>query len=271
MADAPAQQLSPPSGPVLETSMAGSLRRMTSEVTVGSLVGRSFEVWWRNLLRFIALSLIPFAAALAVFAAGFLGFARGAGSEQAPPSFALIAVAVVLLLPLAAIYLGGITHGALQHLAGQPVRVGGMLRAGARRVWTLLAAGTMAYLATLGGFVLLIVPGILVALGFSLTPAVAVAEKLGPVEVLRRSWRLTRGSRGTIFLAGLVLWALLSVIGLGAGFFGRAAPPAAQPLVSGIVQLLLYPLLYVFPAVVYHDLRIAKEGVATEDVVRVFE
>lgn len=271
MADSPAQQLPPSSGPVLETQMVGSLRRMTSEVTVGSLVGRAFEVWWRNLLRLIALSLIPFAALMAGFLAFYLGFARSTASQPAPPSFAFVAVAMVLFVPVAAIYVGGIAHGALQHLRGQPVRVGGMLRAGARRVWPLVAAGIMAYLAMLVGFLLLVVPGIIVALGFSPMPAVAVAEKLGPVEVLRRSWRLTRGARGTIFLAGLVLWALLSVIGLGAGFFGQVAPQPAQQLVSLVVQLLFTPLFYVLPSVIYHDLRIAKEGVATEDVAGVFE
>jgi hypothetical protein len=262
-----------PASPVFLTSL-DSLGTLAREVTVGSLLSRSFEVWGRNLGRFagtLVVVMVPVGgAAMVPFFLSLRGGAPGQGS--AGSLWLATAIMVVGLMAAAGVYLGAISYGAIQHLGGRPVRVGAMLRAALRRLWPLAAAGLLAYLATALGTVLLIVPGVLVALGFGLAPAVAVAEKLGPIDVLRRSWQLTHGHWLVFFLSGLVLWALLMGVNLGAQMiFGLLLPPPAGAAVGMLVYLFFIPLLYALPAVLYHELRVLKEGVATSDLVKVFE
>ena len=62
---------------------------------------------------------------------------------------------------------------------------------------------------TLLGLVLLIVPGIYFAVCFTLVMPIAAIEGCGAVEVMRRSWNLSRGRRGTIFLSSFAWGALI--------------------------------------------------------------
>ena len=64
---------------------------------------------------------------------------------------------------------------------------------------------------------LLVIPGIILALAFSLVLPVAVFEKGSAVKALRRSSELTRGHRWNIFGACFVISLLAGVIGLGVG------------------------------------------------------
>jgi|GEM_PF-991034 len=70
--------------------------------------------------------------------------------------------------------------------------------------WPLQALGTLA----------LIVPGIILSLAFELIYPLATLENLGPVDTLKRSFALTKGYRGSIFVAGLALWLSVGAISL---------------------------------------------------------
>jgi hypothetical protein len=68
---------------------------------------------------------------------------------------------------------------------------------------------TMLYtLVTVAGYVMLIVPGVIFSLMFSVCVPVALVEGRGPVAALKRSYALTQGYKGLIF-ATYFLWGLL--------------------------------------------------------------
>ena len=70
-----------------------------------------------------------------------------------------------------------------------------------------LIGGLMAIL----GFILLIVPGVLIALRFAFVKYIAVDKNLDPIEILKESVKMTKGNRGQIFL--FFLLALLINVG----------------------------------------------------------
>lgn len=86
--------------------------------------------------------------------------------------------------------------------------------------WNFVGAGLLAFLLTLVGFVLLIVPGIMIALALSFVRYLVIDRNLGPIEALKESARLTRGHRwallGLFLMTALVniVGALLLVVGL---------------------------------------------------------
>ena len=125
------------------------------------------------------------------------------------------------------------------------------------------------------GFLLLIVPGVMLGVGLALAiPAVVLEPGTSASGALSRSWELTRGSRWRIFGLGVTLLVLLYVpLAAITGLFAIAMPqgpgavfgPASVATVvalaiGGLVQMFIYPLFYCVLTVTYYDLRVRKEG-----------
>lgn len=70
------------------------------------------------------------------------------------------------------------------------------------------------------GLILLIIPGIILALGLSQTMFILADEpEIGPVEALKKSWEMMKGYKADYFVLGLyfIPWALLCILTLGIG------------------------------------------------------
>ncbi len=76
----------------------------------------------------------------------------------------------------------------------------------------LVGACLISWILTVIGFVLLVIPGLILCIVFSLVYPVAVFEKGSAVDALRRSAQLTRGRRWNILGAYFVIWILVAVI-----------------------------------------------------------
>lgn len=78
-----------------------------------------------------------------------------------------------------------------------------------------MAASVLYTLIIFGGIMLLIIPGIIWGIQFSLYPYFIVEKKLGPIEALQASSKATRGAKWDLFLFGL----LLGLINIGGFLF----------------------------------------------------
>ena len=263
----------------LPTTPPPTVPATAQQVSVGRLVSRSFSVWWSNLLKFGALTLLVIVPAIALVAgvayasvAAARGGDGGLAAGVSGPVLMTIAVFPVMLAAMV-VQMGALTYGAVQHLAGRPVRFGPMLAAGFRRAIPLIGVGVVACAMVMTGFVLLVVPGIVVGCALGVAIPAVVVEKIGPLAAIRRSFGLTRGHRLTFFAASFVLGMVVSAANmamqLGVVLFGELGAVAA--LFGGVLYLLLAALPMLLPAVAYHELRAAKEGIVTEELVKVFE
>ncbi len=117
------------------------------------------------------------------------------------------------------------------------------------------------------GFLLLIVPGVILLAGLILSTVVAVLEGRANSAALGRSWELTKGFRGKVLLTmicvGILLMvptiavgAIWAVIGGETGSLGLAG----IEVVTSLFSILIYPFFYVVLTVIYYDLRVRKEG-----------
>lgn len=75
-----------------------------------------------------------------------------------------------------------------------------------------LAGQILVGLAVLVGLVLLIVPGIIAALGFLFSSYLIVDKGRGPIEAMKESWRITKGNRWKLFLLVLAI-AGINIVG----------------------------------------------------------
>ncbi len=101
-----------------------------------------------------------------------------------------------------------------------------------------LGASILFGLAVAVGFVLLVVPGVIVALMFMFTTFIAIDRALGPIEAMKESRRITHGHKWTLlgFSLMLVLINLLGILALVVGLL-VTIPVSSLALVSAYRQL----------------------------------
>ena len=92
------------------------------------------------------------------------------------------------------------------------------------------------------GFVVFIIPGIILALRLQFYPYFVVEHGLGPIAALKQSWTVSRGHGWHLFLFGLVL-ALIGLLGA---------------LAFGVGLLLAIPTSTIAAAFVYRKLSVAQ-------------
>lgn len=128
------------------------------------------------------------------------------------------------------------------------------------------------------GLVLLVVPGIIVALMWSVAIPVLVTERKGVFASLGRSRELTYGSKWKILALVILGWMLLIVptmiAMIMAGAFSPEGLEAFQKSTANyfvvVVNALLTVIFEVVLAAAYIELRFIKDGMAQEDLAAVF-
>lgn len=89
----------------------------------------------------------------------------------------------------------------------------------AKPFWKYVGGKIAVAVTVFAGIVLLVIPGIIAAIGFLFTPYLIVDRKLWPIEAMKESWRITKGHKWQLFLLMLVL-GLINIIGALALFVG---------------------------------------------------
>ena len=174
------------------------------------------------------------------------------------------------------VVIGALTYGVLESLRGGRPPVGALFGTGFRKMGWVFATSFRVGLWMLLGFVLLVVPAFMwYSALFVAVPAVVAEPNLpSSADALERSRALTKGSRWGIFAVVLVAFAVgfaSSAIAAVLGALAGALPHPIPVLLATVLTALASSYSACAAAVAYHDLRVAKEGVATADLVKVFE
>jgi hypothetical protein len=192
-------------------------------------------------------------------------------SGEAPRALLGSAAGVALGMVLGALSQAIVIQGTLAHMRGRPVNVMAALRMALRVFFPVIGAEICVALLGGIGFFLLIIPGFVLLTMFYVATPVCVVEQAGPWTSLRRSATLVSGNGWKI--AGMViLVAVLDAVGTG---LAQALGPSAGASIGLIANLSWGVLDSAFSAALlaatYHDLRVAKEGVDTDQIARVFD
>ena len=108
---------------------------------------------------------------------------------------------------LAELFMAGFTRAVLRAARTNDMSFGDFFAAGARFVPYVLMS-FLKSLAIVVGVLLLVVPGVIVALGFANAPFFVVDQRLGPIASLKASWQVSEGQKGNLFVL------LLAEVGL---------------------------------------------------------
>jgi hypothetical protein len=132
---------------------------------------------------------------------------------------------------------------------------GQLLRAVGPVFGQLIAAAILAGVGIGIGFVLLIVPGLILLTIWSVTAPVVVIERPGAVRALGRSRELVRGNGWNVFAVILLLVILVDVVSSGIELGADAAGTGVGLVVRVILGVLTAPITALAASVLYFDLR----------------
>ena len=181
------------------------------------------------------------------------------------PGLALFAVYFVLTILLQAM----LVVATIRDLRGQNVDIGDCLTEALNRFLPLVGLAIVSLLGILVGLLFFIIPGIIFFLMWMVATPVMMAEKLGIVDSLTRSAKLTSNSKGMIILLAFIyLVAATAISGFAEalGFFNSYAS-----VVSTVIgETAIAALQAAGIAALYIELRTIKEGPLTEGLADVF-
>jgi hypothetical protein len=261
-----------PAAPIRDTVSTGARR---GAFDLGRVIQRTFTSISQNAAVFFgaAALLVGIPSALAAFGQGDL-LTTASGS-----SFVFVAFGTVLYMVGLYILQGVVVKAAVNGFQGKSTRFGDAFNVGIQMFLPLLGLGIVAGLGMVLGYALLIVPGVMLTVLWSVAAPAVVVEKRGIMESLQRSRDLTRGYRWPVFgllvIYVILTWLVSGAIGgvnlaLGGSF--EASPSLGFNLITTpIVNVLSGVAASAGVAALYYELRTAKEGAGPEDLASVFD
>jgi len=160
-----------------------------------------------------------------------------------PLSIGMASLSWAIDLVVTSFVMAGIMSFALKVAKGLPYTFADLF-SGAPFFVSVLVANLISGLAISIGLVFLIVPGVILMIGLSMTLPLIVDRGIGPIDALTESWRLTDGNRANIFIFGLIAFGLV----------------VAGACACGLGIFLVIPLLYIAHMYVY--LKLTNQPVA---------
>jgi uncharacterized membrane protein len=139
------------------------------------------------------------------------------GAPPPPPSGAQMVASLVSIVLSLFVTLGATTFALRAHDDIEGVRLADLWNP--QPFWRFLGAELLTGIIVFIGFLLLVVPGIIAAIGLGFAPYSVIDRGKGPVEALKDSWHITKGHKGQLLLFGVTLLGLnlLGVIALVVG------------------------------------------------------
>src|SRR5919109_3862831 len=246
-------------------------------MTTGGLLDRAFRLYGANfslMLGITAAAYVPLYAVMLMMKAGASGRPGPAVTTVLFEGLFIILWASVAL-PIAT---GAGTYAISERYLGHDVSTGQALSRVLSSLWTLSIAQLSAALWVFIGFLLLVVPGILWSLSYSLVVPVILIEGQKAGAGLKRSWVLVKGHRGKVFAVLFVVSALQWLLGFGVGSLSRlvldlesSSAGFVRPALENVMTIFLTPLGIIADILLYYDFRIRKEGFDLEMLSRAFE
>lgn len=261
----------PAKRPQTAAAFANQLRAQAEGV--GSLYRRAFALFSEYFPKFIKLSLIAHSPVLVTttLLVVLMLLEQAQPRDMNPTRIVLIvAIACVGLLQVVAYFLAvatisGMTAVIVTQLEAAPLRPLEMRTAFAilkRRWWPFLRTALNVTIRIIIGFILLVVPGLVMQIRYALYAPVVLVEGLEKKAALRRARELASRSWRTVIIVSVLQFAIPVVISSLAGTATvRIQKGTGSPLVkvsqqfSGLINIFVLPLMSIVPALLYLKMR----------------
>jgi ABC-type multidrug transport system fused ATPase/permease subunit len=217
---------------------------MQGRLDVGAVIRRVFDIYVDQ-----ASVLMPAAAVVFVFT-GIIAAVLVVASPG------LVVFALIIDLMAGTLFTGMVVELVADVQDGRrDASPGQLLRAATPVLGQLILVGIVAAIGIVIGFVLIIVPGLILITIWSVAAPVVVLENPGVLAALRRSRELVRGNGWQVFGVILVLYIVVGVVSFIIEAVADSAGSGVGIVVRVIIGVLTAPLAALAAAVLYFDLR----------------
>jgi hypothetical protein len=216
---------------------------------IGSVFTRIFETYRDQAGLFLPV-------ALAIFIPVAILSALAQGGVAASVVFGILAAVLTLIATYA--YQGMVVETVRDIQDGvRDLSVGGLFRSVAPVLAPLIGASILAGLGIAVGFVLLIVPGLVLLTWWALIAPSIVLERTGAIRGFRRSRELVRGNGWQVFgvIAGVLLLQIVVSFVVTAIVAVVANTPVGNAIASLITNTLIAPVTAIAAATMFLELR----------------
>jgi hypothetical protein len=224
---------------------------MIQSIDVGAIIRRVFSIYVDQ-----APVLMPAAAVVFAISAVFSVLLIAASPGLALLAAIVSLVATTLFTGMVVELVADVQDGKRDASAGQ------LLRTVTPVLGKLILIAIVAGVGILIGFILIVIPGLVLATLWSVAAPVVVLERPAGLRALGRSRELVRGNGWNVFAVILLLVILVGFVGSGIEVAGDAAGTAVGLVVRVVVGVLTAPISALAAAVLYFDLRKAHEGMS---------
>lgn len=252
-------------------------------VSIGRVLSRAFETMGSNPVAIFGISLLF--GAVPGLVTNYIG--EGLRANAKPFDLAIVGFSIVsalLGIVFTMLVQGALVRATVAHSEGRVASFGECALAGLRVVLPLFFLGVLLGLGVVFGFLLLIVPGVMLYVMWIVAAPALVEERIGVFEAFGRSRYLTKGARWSVFAICLIFvvmyWifsAVTSSLLLATyGFQGLAAAiqrgglPIWYILITVIVSTLINAVVATIQTSLYVELKTWKDGPGTETLADVF-
>ncbi len=209
-------------------------------ISPGAVISRIWEIYRDQFAVLIGISLVLYAFQFVVYL-----LIPGSGIALAILFWALSILYQGIVVEL----VQDIQDGRRDHSIGDLIR-------GVEPVFWPLAAVSILFGIALGiGFILLIIPGLILMVIWSVVAPVTVLERPGVFAAFGRSQELVSGSGWSVFAVIVLVFLAVAVIGVTAGVVAGSLGSLGRALVQWAVNAALAPLTALSASVLYFALR----------------
>lgn len=250
----------------------------TEPGSIGNTLDAGFKLYaasFKRVLGMAVLAIVSVAVPVMVMVFAIAVLASG-GEEPEAGVFVAVGIGVLLALVIymwfylaAMCRIGGIAYG-------RELGFGACMSMSGRKLLPVIVGWFLYSLAMVGGFILLVIPGIYLSVSLSLFTLCIIFENDGIIESLRHSFRLIWGNWWRTAVIGtvvLIVYYVLSIaieipffvlesvlftseVGEEAGI-GETLLSMVGSFLSAIVT---FPLMMAAVIALFHDLKLRKEG-----------
>ena len=248
---------------------------------LGEILGAAFEIYKANasgLILIVAVVVVPLTF-ISAFLTGVV-FAPETRTEEifgttvevttrsATVGLFVGLIAFVIAIIISAVLQAALIRGAAQGSIGDPVDIDASYKWGFARFGSVLLISILVGLAVMGGLILLIIPGIIFAVMFSVSIPALVVENRKGTDAMSRSWNLVKGHFWHALVVIIVSAIIAGLIGGVIGAIGTAISDNwfVTWIFQAIAQILVAPFSALVSVLLYLDLRARVEHLGAEQL-----
>jgi hypothetical protein len=240
---------------------------------IGELLDAAIKLYrqhWKSVITIAAVIIVPVTALQSILLSTIPDLEPGEvpTPDQMGGLFSALSVVVLVQVLTTPLLTGGLSWLAAKFYLGENPTVQEAFAVAVSNFFSLLWVGILTFLASLVGVIFFIIPGIIIALRLTFSATAVVVEGVKGTRALGRSWRLSKGSLGKIFLTLVVSFILVgifqAIVGIPISIIADAVGGPVGFVLSflgdALASTIITPFAMIVIVLLYFDTRIRREG-----------